>query len=206
MAYIPLNKIITNQYTDGTEYQLASSGVVYVGFYHKKYNGEITTGKTPNSPHKSPLIPINPKVSNALQDGTSFSTLYVDDIPFPLVSEYLDILNLDYSKQTKSLPSPFYPQPTEDDYKLGSFIRYFCVKVNEDNYLEIDSKTFTSLINQDKSWNWELYTPFRIQWTLTGEEEEVKQTNYNITLLQEQRLKRVGLQSFLRKNYLKYYQ
>ena len=111
-------------------------------------------------------------------------------------------VNVEY----KILPSQLYPIPTEDDYKLGSFIRYFCVKVNEDNYLEIDSKTFTSLINQDKSWNWQLYTPFRIQWTLTGEEEEVKQTNYNITLLQEQRLKRVGLQSFLRKNYLKYYQ
>ena len=205
MAYIPLNKIITNQYTDGTEYQLASSGVVYVGFYHKKYNGEVITGKTPNSPTKKPLIPINTKVSNALQNKTSFSTMYIDDIPFPLVSEYLDIANLDYTTQTKILPTQQYPFPLLEDYKLGTFQRFFCVKVNEDNYLEIDAETFTALRGQDKKWNWELYTPFRIPWTLRGNVKEVERTNYNISLLSEKTNKRKGFQKFLRYNYLKFY-
>ena len=54
-------------------------------------------------------------------------------------------------------------------------------------------------------WLWQLYTPFQLLWTISGEEKEIEKTNYNITLLQEKRLKRRGLQQFLRNNYLKFY-
>lgn len=205
MTYIPLNKIITNLYTDGTEYQLASSGVVYVGFYHKKYNGEIITGKTQNSPNKSPLTPINTKVSNALQNETSFSTMYIDDISFPLVEEYLDIANLDYTSQTKELPSQFYPKPNPEDYALGTFTRYFCVKVNQPIYLELSKETYNFLVNHDPNYLWEPYIPFKTQWTLVGDRREVYNTNRNMVLLLEKRLKVIGLQRFLNENYLKFY-
>ena len=33
------------------------------------------------------------------------------------------------------LPTPYYPQPTEEDYKLGEFQRYFCIKSNELNVI-----------------------------------------------------------------------
>jgi hypothetical protein len=42
-------------------------------------------------------------------------------------------------------------------------------------------------------------------WTLTGERDTVFITNRNITQLTEQRLKRRGLQEFLKRNYLKFY-
>jgi hypothetical protein len=61
------------------------------------------------------------------------------------------------------------------------------------------------LNNQKGDWLWELFTPFQFLWTISGEEKEVEKTNYNMTIIQEKRLKRRGLTQFLRNNYLKFY-
>ena len=205
MAYIPLNKIITNLYTRGAEYKITASGVIYVGFYWEKYTGEKFTGKNPNSPSQQKLSPIGPNNDGALSPLNTWSPLYIDDVPHPIVSEYLDITEIDYTTQTKKLPIHHYPQPTEDDYSLGSFRRYFTVKQNQSIYLEINKSTFDSLKAQNTDWDWQPYLPFSIPWTLIGEEKVVNQTNEKIVLLQERRLKKLGLKEYLRFNYLKYY-
>jgi len=79
------------------------------------------------------------------------------------------------------------------------------LKVNEDIYLEISKDTYDALNSQKGDWLWELFTPFQLIWTISGEEKEVEKTNYNITIIQEKRLKRRGLTQFLRNNYLKFY-
>jgi hypothetical protein len=56
--YIPKNKIKTNLYTEGKEYVFPISNVVYIGYYHKLYDGRIFTGKTPNDFNVKELIPI----------------------------------------------------------------------------------------------------------------------------------------------------
>ena len=205
MTYIPSNRTKTNLYTNGTKYQIKSTGVVYVGPYWEKYTGEIFTGKNPNETPSQQLVPINIPSNNALADKTSYSFMEIDDIPKPLVVEYLNIKNIDFTTQTKNLPISYYPKPTEDDYNLGAFTRYFCVKVNENIYLEISKDTYDALNSQKGDWLWELYIPFQLIWTISGEEKEVEKTNYNITIIQEKRLKRRGLTQFLRNNYLKFY-
>tara|TARA_R110000803_G_scaffold197664_1_gene261247 strand:- start:41 stop:697 length:657 start_codon:yes stop_codon:yes gene_type:complete len=218
MAYIPLNKIKTNQYTKGNEFVIKSNNTNYIGFYYILYNGKFFTGKTPNNPPNIEIIKSSAMMDDVWEKtskGVIF-TQYAENYDGPIAGtdQYQnmnDIINYNIIKTTELsstflTPNIFYPQPTEDDYTLGSFVRYFCVKVNEDNYLEIDSKTFKSLINQDKSWSWELYTPFNIQWTLTGNISRVDITNKNITLLMERRLKRVGFQSFLKYNFIKHFQ
>jgi len=206
MAYIPLNKIKTNLYTDGSKYKITSTGVVYTGFYWEKYTGEKYTGKTPNSPSQQELSIISPENNNNFTPNNSFSSLYIDDVPHPEVSDYLDITGIDYTTLTKKLPSQQYPKPTEDDYKLGVFTRYFTVKHNQSTYLEVDKDTFDSLNAQKTDWNWQPYLPFSIPWTLIGEEKVVNQTNKEIVFLQEKRNKKLGLREFLRFNYLKFYQ
>ena len=198
--YIPLNRIKTNLYTNGYEYQIESTGVLYVGFYWKKYTGEIFTGKNPNETPSQKLIPF-PQPSNFLLPPSRTTQLSTRGNLF----SYLNVKNIDPTTLTKNLPTSYYPKPTQEDYNLGVFTRYFCVKINEDIYLEINKKTYDALINQKGDWLWELYTPFQISWTISGEEKEIEKTNYNITLLQEKRLKRRGLQEFLRNNYLKFY-
>ena len=205
MTYIPSNRIKTNLYTNGTEYQIQSTGVTYVGPYWKKYTGEIFTGKNPNETPSQKLVPINKSSNNALTNKTSYSFMEIDDVPKPLVTEYLNIKNIDPTTQTKNLPTSYYPTPTEDDYNLGTFIRYFCVKANEDIFIEISKDTYDALNSQKGDWLWELYIPFQLIWTISGEEKEVEKTNYNITIIQEKRLKRRGLTQFLRNNYLKFY-
>lgn len=56
MAYIPKNKIQTNLYTNGKEYAYVSSGLEYIGYYYKLYNGKFFTGKTPNEPNSQELV------------------------------------------------------------------------------------------------------------------------------------------------------
>tara|TARA_R110000822_G_scaffold95686_1_gene218478 strand:- start:197 stop:865 length:669 start_codon:yes stop_codon:yes gene_type:complete len=213
MAYIPLNKIVTNIITDGNEYQFPN-GQIYRGFYWKNYKGEFFTGKTPND---SPTLQIFP-ISNQTNPGdtplpfTQNASLYNEiwetyEGPYSVTEDlkiYNKIKNINIQQIRKS-PYQTYPQPNPKDYKLGVFQRFFCVKVNEDNYLEIDAEIFTSLRNQDEKWDWELYTPFRISWILRGNQEEVERTNYNVTLLAEKSLKRKGFQRFLRYNYSKFY-
>ena len=177
--YIPLNKIQTNLSTNGGEYSNKITKSEYIGFYWKDYKGKVYEGKNPNA-HPKPIELIPFVTYMLLKTGKS---------------------NIVW----KNLPSQYSPQPTEDDYKLGVFTRYFCVKINEKAYLELNKDTYTSLIKQNSKWDWQYYLPFTLSWTLTGEESVVKQTNFNMVILQEQRNLRAGLKEFLKFNYLKFY-
>lgn len=215
--YIPKNKISTNLYSRNDDLVYKSNQKKYTGYYYKTYDGRYFTGKNPNDGVNDELVKVEPTETGynptTLQSKIAFTdapTIF-DSIDAPGYSEemivnYASLKNIDLNKSTyKHLPTSYYPKPTQEDYNLGVFTRYFCVKVNEDIYLEINKKTYDALTNQKGDWLWQLYTPFQLLWTISGEEKEIEKTNYNITLLQEKRLKRRGLQQFLRNNYLKFY-
>ena len=98
-----------------------------------------------------------------------------------------------------------YTLPTESDYKLGAFVRYFAVKNNEPKFVEIGEDTYSKLKNRDRQWYWELYTAFEILWTLTGDPERVSNANQNIILITESQLRRNGFNQFLKGKYLEFY-
>lgn len=215
--YIPKNRIITNLYTYGEEYQDFNSQE-YIGHYHKLYNGRVFSGKTPNDspifelfeyspPLTSTFLPTSQRPGFAAADGPPYPPGFGDE-EINIVSNQSYILAKEQRivDQVYNLPYNVHTKPTQEDYNLGVFTRYFCVKTNELVYMEVDKKIYDKIKNQDKNWAFELYTPFSIPWTLTGEELEVEKTNRNIVLLQEQRLKRKGLQQYLKHNYLKFYQ
>ena len=224
--YIPKNKIVTNLYSNGRGIENpnakegtsplinSQTGEIYVGYYWKDYRGKFFTGKNPNDkPTIELILSPAPKVIDSSKEPV-ITALYTPNFPvlggenYPynesIIENYVNLKGLDFT-QNFLLPTSYYPKPTQEDYNLGVFTRYFCVKVNEDIYLEIDKKTYDALTNQKEDWLWQLYTPFQLLWTISGEEKEIEKTNYNITLLQEKRLKRRGLQEFLRNNYLKFY-
>lgn len=226
--YVPKNKIITNLYTGGNEFQYKGNGEGYVGYYHKLYNGKFFTGKSPEDSPVYEIIESNqnditsqpfdltPVNKIALFLGDPDPPVSPQSVDSPSIWNQSDIITYlkinDQSTtddQPKNVPSQYYPQPTEKDYNLGVFTRYFCVKNNENVYTEISKDTYDSLTSQKKDWAWELYFPFKVLWTLTGEEKEVEKANYNITLLFEQRLQRQqkkrGFKEFIRGNYLKFY-
>lgn len=215
--YIPKNKLITNQFSNDKKLVYKSTNQPYTGFYYKTYDGKYYTGKTPNDPPNEELIlvedteegftPNIPQNKIAYTDApTIFDSLDTPGYSEPMVVEYSLLKGINLSKPSyKSLPYQFFPNPTEDDYKLGVFTRYFCVKINELSYLELNKETFDALTKKDKNWSWESYLPFSILWTIVGDKSYVEQTNYNMVILQEKRMKKTGLRQFLRSNYLKFY-
>lgn len=214
--YIPKNRIITNQYTSGNEFVFLADKTEYVGFYHSLYTGEFFTGKTPNDPPNNQIIKssnttdgIWEKTSKDLEfqqfvdnyDGFTFNDQQQN---MESIRVYNNLQENDYSV-TKLIPQQYYPQPSIEDYDLGSFTRYFCKKQNQHLYTELNKTTYTSLVNHDPNYLWQPYSPFKIQWTLVGEERNVYNANRNMVLLLEKRNKIIGLQNFLQENYLKFY-
>lgn len=214
--YVPKNRIKTNLYTSGGEYVIKSTLENYIGPYHSLYDGTFFTGKTPNDPPIVEIISTQKSINSQVQadeidlpyqyyadnyDGKTFED-QIQDVQ--AVDTYHLVNDIGFDK-TQLIPQQFFPQPTPDDYELGSFIRYFCVKYNEDIYKEISKKTYDMLVNEDQKISWQMYFPFKLQWTLTGEESSVEVTNSNITEIQEQRMKRTGLGRFLKFNFLKFY-
>ena len=102
---------------------------------------------------------------------------------------------------------PYYSPtlPTIQHYQIGEFRRYFCKKTNEIKYIEIDKKTYDSLVSKSPAIEFSLYLPFYLDWQLTGVEEQVARVNKNNSELTAQRLRLPGLLEYLRFDFTKYY-
>ena len=198
MPYYPKNRIQTNLHTNGGEYNIAATGENYTGFYYKLYNNTIFTGKTPNDLPSQELIPF----AETIQDQTQF--VIVEQFPNPIVNIYN---NLSETPSPKRLPTPYYPKPTEQDYKIGEFQRYFSKQINDTKFTEINKSDFNALVSKDSSYLWELFITISIPWDITGNKDQAEQTNKNITLLTESKNKIFGFSKFieLTGGYLKFY-
>ena len=146
MAYYPKSQIKTNLYTSGGEYSLTPPNASYTqtsytGYYYKLSDGRIYTSKNPTDGVHQRLYLIEYPINNILieNQGDPDSNLIELNLE-QLASQYNNI-----SKTTlfKSRLLPFYnpTTPTQTDYELGVFTRYFCKKNNEPRYIEIDKKT-----------------------------------------------------------------
>lgn len=213
--YIPKNKILTNLQTQTNQFVIKGTLEAYEGSYWKTHEGKYFTGKNPNDFNVKELILSS---EEDLQDTNNSTQIAYGDFQTPfnsleegvyspgLISEYSDLkkINLDKLKSQK-LPSFYYSSPTEDDYNLGVFTRYFTVKINENQYLEVDKETYKGIESQNPQWKWDYYTPFKIQWALTGPPGEVYDVNLKNTLVKQKKLNRIGLQSFLNNEYDKFW-
>ncbi len=216
--YIPKNRIKENLYTPGNEFVIKTTNKSYTGFYHSLYTGKFYTGKTPNDSNVreiiSEVVTGNSKLSATLS-STNKIALFLGD-PDPVIDKTQWIQNdiLLYmalnGKDTRddnprSMPQSYYPKPTTEDYNLGTFTRYIIVKVNELHYIEVNKDTYDKLKGESSTIVWELYTCFKLQWTLTGIEEEVFDINRSQVLIVGNKIQRQGLPEFLRNDYLKFY-
>ena len=101
---------------------------------------------------------------------------------------------------------PYNPLlPTPQDYKNGVFTRYFSIRRNQPLFTEIDKDTYDKYQQQDPQVLWNLYRTFSLSWELTGNINQVAQTNKNITEIVEQKEKAVGLGLYLKENWIQYY-
>lgn len=216
MSYYPLSQIKTNLYTNGTEYTTLD-GVAYTGYYFKTSTGQLFTGRTPQDKPNQELIisNINTFISEDLSPISPSLTspaFYTSD-PDPEVSEeyreftevYTEYILLKEEAKVQRIPYYIAQSPTEQDYQIGEFRRYFCKKTNEIQYVEINKTQYDLLIVKDPSILWQLYAPFNLPWQITGDKEQVARTNKNIVDLTSQRLRLPKFGDYLNNNYLKYY-
>ena len=193
MAYYPKSQVKTNLYTNGEEFIRVDTGVDYKGPYWKNSKGEFFTGK---NPQQTPVV----RLQKQQQDS--------DETPaVPKKNSYWNkSYPNDVTQKNPGLsPNKYTPQPSESDYNLGEFTRYFTKKTNQNIYYEISKEDYNKLLAQDDSIKWQLYQGITLIWELSGEKDSVYKTNRNTVLITEQRQKLPGFRKLFRDNYLQYY-
>lgn len=145
--YYNPHQIDGGKYTSGFEYA-SSDGTPYSGPYHKLPNGQLFTGFRPE-PTSVELFDIRFKTS--------------DD-----VIRYNGIKQADVSRYIT--PYPYYPSPTLDDYKRGSFQRFFIQKRTSpiNTIMEIDYGQFNGIntIN-NPGINGVIYNQLLVDWKIS---------------------------------------
>ncbi len=206
--YYPQSQIQTNLYTNGGEYVYKKSKQEYTGTYWKTSDGKFFTGKTPEDKNIQELVLISSIPSTGQTNLTSeafapgFNSAFLDSST--TIAEEYNKLNTKLINVNK-VPTSFNPKPTKSDYDLGEFTRYFCKKTNELIYLEINKDTYEKLTGKNPSYLWQLYTPFKYQWIIAGDEKQVYTTNKNVTEYIMQKVKLPLLNKFLKGDYLKFW-
>ena len=220
MAYYPLSQIKTNLYTNGGEFvsNVNDPFQTYSGYYWKTSDGKYFTGKTPqDTPNieiflkpsidytKYPDIITSPTFNYITVNGGN-ELFGGDNIAGgdPFILDYLALKNIP-SDSVQIVPSYYPTQPTQQDYQIGEFRRYFVKKTNEIQYTEISKDQFDLLVAKDPQILWQLYLPFFIPWDIAGTKEQVARTNKNIVELTMKNLKLPRFNDYLKNDYTKYY-
>ena len=195
--YYPKSQIKTNLYTNGGEFITFDTDQEYIGSYWKTSSGEYYTGVSPDSRGYRELVPMQKeqvKKENTLTVNVGGDA----DI-------YNSLKGVDLNSSSKNIPSYYYPQPTEENYKLGSFIRYFAKRSNQNIYIEINKSQYESLTKKQDNWDFASYRAFKIEWTLSGSSpQQVSNINQSIVAVTERKLKITGLLQYF-KDYSKFY-
>jgi len=207
--YYPKSQIKTNLRTQGGEFIISGTNQEYRGYYYLISNGQAYSGKSPNDPTTQLLLPNDQNPLVTTRQGDAESDTGVDftlspPLIFTLPPDYVTSTNLNVSI-VPSLPKQSYPVVTENDYKLGEFQRYFIKKSNETKFIEISLEDYRKFVNRDTDVMFELYTPIQISWVLTGEKEQVYQTNQNIVAKAERDQNLPGFTQYFRDRFTQFY-
>jgi hypothetical protein len=219
--YYPKSQIKINLYTNGGEFTNNNTKQDYQGYYFKTSSGQFFTGKTPQNPPNIPLTPVRKTAEERLIKLDNYQNLPADaDLRIGAGnSENPRKSNLSIPQNSiviESDSSYTYPPianapvtavvfPTNNDYTIGEFQRYFLKKRNEIQYLEVNLETYQNYVNQVNGVQWQLYLPITIPWELTGDYDSVYNTNRNIVLLKESTLKVIGFAQYFRNQFTKYF-
>lgn len=191
--YLPKSQIKQNKFTNGGEFIRSDNSEEYTGFYWQDSSGRYFSGKTPQD---TPQIEI---IKEILEDGEDTTPL---DKTTGWITNYNPKIT---SVKPGKVPSKYFAQPTDDNYDIGEFQRYFTKKANQNIYYEISKKDYQNLKNQNDIILWQLYQPITLPWQISGDKEQVYKTNRNIVMETEAQDKLPGFHRIFRENYLQFY-
>ncbi len=186
MPYYPKSKIQTNLFSNG-ELIKSSDFSDYVGPYYKLSNGQKYVGKDPQALRYPELLIDLKDLTQSTQSTDILITqrpTIIDSIT-SLAPNQNYVSNLKESYVPRKLPTPYYPEPTSQDYEIGYFTRYFAKQVNALKFIEINQKTFNSISSHSEEYLWQLYKTTSLPWQISGDIEKVLNTNRKIVKLEE---------------------
>lgn len=195
MAYLPKSQIKPNLYTKGEEYYLNNQS--YKGYYYLTSTNKAFTGKYPGDLPNTPLQPQKPEQTSDFVDSISNTK-----------SSFWVYEGTGYNKPQPTpanLPTSTFPTPKSNDYKLGEFERYFVSKINEIKFIEINQFTYNQYLNQDPNVSYQLYSPLKISWELTGNKEKVYEVNLKTVQRTEQNLQLRGFVQYFKGRFTQFY-
>jgi len=174
MAYFPSSQVITGLKTNGRTYRLSTTKEPYSGVYWSTSMGQKFSGLGPNDPTTVLL-------ENLPSDSPVNDSYDVFNIT-PKKSRWTISNNSGYKLNATNAANPpqgIYPKPTEKNYELGQFIRYFLKHNSSNYYIEINKLLYTKYLRKDPTTQYPLYKNFKITWQLTGTLKEVESYNSN---------------------------
>ena len=204
--YYPKSQITANLYTNGNEYIILSNGRDYTGYYFTTSDNRIFSGRNPNDKPNFELIS-SKSDNNVVLDAeigieASYSkTTNTRLLPF----EYLRNTKINTSNPVPSLPIQISTLPTEKNYEIGEYQRYFLKRINSINYVEIDQDQYQKYINKEPNTLYRLYAPFKLPWIISGNrskaykinEDTIKRVSFNLNL--------IGFKSYFKEDYTQYF-
>jgi hypothetical protein len=181
--YYPKSQVKTNMYTNGNEFYLINTQILYTGYYYETSSGKKYTGRNPSNGEGTlltPYVQLNETTQN-----------YEGESPQILQSSYVNNYNNE-PVNPRSLPTPYISSPTESERQIGEYRRYFAKKTNELIYIEISKDTYNKFTNQDPNVAMDLYEVIFIPFSLTS-----TGININLAAIIERRDKWYGFSDFI---------
>lgn len=170
MKYYPLNRVKTNQKTNGERFTL--NGTPYKGPYYATYDGNYFTGPNPVQGPSQRLVEqqdpsLGGTASTPVPNYKNLENKQASKLPARLTN--LGVALNEDLKSPFQAPKPYYPKPTEDDYARKSFMRYFAKKRGQAGFvIEVDKATHDSLKNTDSIYDYVNYESISTLWQLVG--------------------------------------
>ena len=199
--YFPKSQIKENLYTNGGEFEIASTKRDYIGPYFATSKGQFYTGKnyndTPNNLLNKKSLKITP-IESISSEPLSKNYYVIND-------SYYAAKNIDSKGIAPRAPIQTLDKPTDKDIQNGFFNRYFVKKGNEFKFIEISKTEYDKFKNQDTSVQWQLYIPTKIKWDIEGDREQVYNGNKTVVSLTEQRENLPGFTLFFRDQFDKFW-
>ena len=195
--YYPKSQIKTNLYTNGNEFMYVSNNTPYIGFYWMTSDMKYFTGKTPQD------MPVQ-ELTLIYVNNTTTTQPIINELNFSNQTFVYNQLKPSPTN-TYNLPTSYQPQPTQQDYQIGEFRRYFTKKTNEIIYIEVDKDTYENILNKNPQWSYQYYIVFNIPWVISGDKLTVAKTNKNIVDLTIQRFDLPKFNMYLKNDYTKFY-
>jgi hypothetical protein len=201
--YYPPNQIRPNLFANSDEFVFVSNTLPFSGSYHQLSNGRYYTGAL-HSNDSQEIVPVTGLTqATAIPTNKTNATLVIVDDTSLENNTYTRLTN--QSQLVKEAPTNLQNLPTQQDYQIGEFTRYFAKTINQDVYIEFNKETYDRLISKDPSIYYEQYVAFKLPWRLIGNKEQVFRVNRNITVLVSQQLNLPKFGMYLKNDYLKYY-